>query len=546
VRSRLGSGASLLATLLALAACGGGERAPAGGAEAPAPPELEGSARIAGADADRWSLLSVPRDGGFAAARSVADPSAILWEGRTELPPVEHVHLLEGPLVVLRGQDGTVHRYDPRRDSVEAVGRVSPEARWSGWGAYGVLADRESSSLLEIGPEGAWRYELRRVPAWAAAVGDGTVAVLADGEGGSGTGAFLWLIRRGESNPASERRVTYASPGLVTAWGRRLVFSSGEGLRFVAPPTLSEVGEADLEGSAAALATSPSTHMVYVAASSPPRILQINRFTRTSRTLVELRRPARDLRPAASGGFLLADDGGDPLWIPIPEGPARRFEAEWRPDLPLGTPSGEILLVRAGELRLRDPRTGRSRPVEAPVDDVWAAVRWNPAPPAVVAERVEGAPLSGRGDASTRSGAEPDPEVPSGVAGARGTDGEGGGAGEAAGAVGVGPAGASGEGDEAAADPISRVDPGFYAIGASAREEEGVRRLLDRLEDAGYPVRMQRHRDDAGRLWHRGLVGPYRNRAEAEAAARQLRREQDLKVWVTEVEPRLGQDDLFR
>jgi len=77
--------------------------------------------------------------------------------------------------------------------------------------------------------------------------------------------------------------------------------------------------------------------------------------------------------------------------------------------------------------------------------------------------------------------------------------------------------------------------PGYYAIVASTRQRAGVEALLASLSEAGYPTRIQTYPDEAGEVWHRGLVGPFSSRARAQAAARQLLRERDLQAWVTEI-----------
>lgn len=76
------------------------------------------------------------------------------------------------------------------------------------------------------------------------------------------------------------------------------------------------------------------------------------------------------------------------------------------------------------------------------------------------------------------------------------------------------------------------ADGPFHAVVISARDSGGVRALLDQLEADGWSTTVGRHRDDAGNNWYRGLVGPYGARAEAENAARRLRENHDLDVWV--------------
>jgi len=80
----------------------------------------------------------------------------------------------------------------------------------------------------------------------------------------------------------------------------------------------------------------------------------------------------------------------------------------------------------------------------------------------------------------------------------------------------------------------------------AARDSGGVRGVLGDLEGSGWPTALQRHRDDAGEIWFRGMVGPYGSRDEADAAARQLRRERGTSVWVTEVRGGATSEEIFR
>lgn len=500
------------------AACGGdGGTAPEGAG----PPDLEGSALHADLAGRDWSLLAVPRDGGTVQARSVEDPSRVVWEGETEVPPASTIHLLDGPVVVLRTADGVVHRYDPRADEVVRIGTVAPASRWSSWNRYGVFADSSGSLLLEIGPEGSWRYELGAPPSWAAPVEGGRVAALVR----SDPGPALWLVARGGSEPEARQEGGFAVPGLSTAWGRRLVLTGADGstLRFVTVSSLTGAGEAAVRGPVTALAASPSSHEIYAGVADPPRLVRVNRFARQVEEMVSLPRPPRAIRPAVLGDFLLVDDGGEPLMVSLDGDAMRRVAGAWRSDLPMGTPDGRVLLARDGELLSWDPDGGGdARPVDGPAGRWWGAVRWNPAPPPVVAESLEGERMAaGRARAdslrdSLARALDSVPVVPPETA--------------------------------AAPDTVQQEGPpaGFYAVVVAAREEAGVEEMVAGLRDAGYPTAVQAHEDDAGRTWYRGLVGPYRERSSAEAAARQLRRERGMSVWITEVRAATPTEDIFR
>lgn len=520
----------IAAVLVAAAACGDGDAGP--GSEVP----LTGVSEVAGTDLEEWSLLAVPRDGGRPEARSVSDPGEVVWTGETRLPAAASIHLLDGPLVVLRTPDGGVYRYDPLTDELTQVGRAGEDASWAASGRDGVLAD-PGGALLQIGAEGAWRYELDGRPAWAGPVADGGVAVLVERDDAP---PALWLVRRGTEGPAARSDPEVRAPVLVTAWGTRLAAVGGDGetLRFVAVPSLSPAGDVALPGPVGALAASPSSHEIYAGVGAPPRVVRVNRFTDEARTLVEVEREVRNLRTAPLGSALLVDDGGAPLWVPVDGGEARRLEGEWRDDLPLVAPDGRVLLARDGGMALWSPDDGgTTEAIDAPAGRWWGAVEWNPAPPAVVSDRVEAESVTGATDTDARRQGRPPadslvpeaaPDTAAGADTARGRRG---------------PGGEEARGDTAAAR--SGLTPGFYAVVVAAREEDGVRRLLDGLSEAGYPTALQRHRDDAGRLWYRGLVGEYGTRQEAEAAARQLRRERDVDPWVTEVRAGAGAREVF-
>lgn len=512
---------SLLAAALVAAACDGGEERPADrpGGE----PEMEGAALLTVAGADRWSLLTVPRDGGVARARALDEPARVIWEGETRLPPAREIRLVAGPVVLLRDAEGTVHRYDPRSDRLDRVGQVAGEAVWSGWDRYGLWVESERSSVLEVGPEGSWRYELRARPRWATPVEEGRVAALVDED----EGATLWIVARGESEPSARASDGFSGPGLVTAWGKRLVLPAGDAVRFLAVPSLTASGEVAVEGTVTAMAASPSSHEIYVAVDDPPRLMRVQRFGKRVREMTELPRPARELRPAVLGSALMVADGGVPLRVPVDGGGTVRTAGEWRQDLPLALPDGSVVVPGDDGPALWRP-DGESEGLDVSAGRRWAAVRWNPAPPPVVSDRVAGA------------GSEADsPAAEAADTASRDTSAD--------------PAARDSfpvpEGAEPSIEETEEADvlaSGFYAVVTAAREPDGVRELLDRLEQGGYPTSVQTYRDDAGQTWYRGLVGPYDERGGAEAVARQLRRERDMSVWVTELKAGASTEEIFR
>jgi cell division septation protein DedD len=523
-----------LALAVVVSGCGGG----GGGPTSRAPgdtTDLHGVSLVVGYEVTEWSLVAVPSDGGLATSRDVADPARVLWTGSTELPASRDVHVLEGPTLVLRTDSGSVLRYDPVTDSLETVGSVDPEARWSGWGAYGAYVDSASGRILEIGPDGAWQYTLSGAPTWATPVEDGGLAVLGAGTSQRGS---VWLVSRGDSTPSSRAGPGYGAPGLITAWGRRIVLTAADrrSLRVLTVPSLAPAEDIPLDGTLSALVASPSSHDLYAALSAPARVVAVNRFSRDARVLARPDGALTELRAAVLGQFLLGRQGSRVEWIPLAGGSPRGVGADWREDLPMGTPAGRVLLSRGDSLMLWDPGAGADpEAVEAPGDAWWMAVRWNPAPPPVRLSRAGDDSATMAGPVGLPDSAGPPVVADSGVvapagAAVAGTEGA---------AASDSMAGGAGPVDSVAGSRRGDMHPeaGIYAIVASARAVSGVRNLLDQLSAAGYPTAIQRYLDDAGHVWYRGMVGPYPSRDAAEAAARQLRRERSLKVWVTEIRP---------
>ncbi len=502
---------------------------------------------VAGTSLERYGLLTVPREGGPASLRAVESPERVLWTGSTELPAAVEARPL-GASVVLKTAEGAIHRYDPVRDRLEEFGSVSSDAVWTGYGDRGLWVDRREGVVVAVGEEGAWRYDLSRPLRWAAPVEDAGVVALVGAE----EGPTLWLLRAGQPEPEAVGRADVRLPALVTAWGRRLVFTGADGrtLVTIGLPQLAEVDRLELEGEAGALAASPSSHQLYAGTASAPRVVGVNRFTGRTWSLARLERPARALRPTLFGDGLLAHDGAETWWLSLEGGAPTALPTEWREDLPLGLPGGRVLALRDGVVRLLGSDGAEIGPaLEDETDAWWVPVRWRPLRPAVVAtpagerEGEAEAPTAGedaRESEAVVAGADQDGRTPGGEAGDATADVETERPEPAAPEVARPDAPPP---DEAPAAP-REMDAGFYAIVASSQRLPGVADLASSLGEAGFPARLQRHRDEAGEIWYRCLVGPYASREGAEEAAATLRRERGLQGWITEVAPDVRTEEI--
>ena len=507
--NRVGAVALVLST-----GCSG---APDQSVEDPAPPP-SGARLVVGSSLDQWNLLVVPTAGGTASLRDLNNPGVVLWESSVRLPAAERAVTTADGITALQREDGAVFRYEPRSDALTRVGSVTGGGSWAVADRHLLYTSVSDSTLLQMSRDGNWLYKIGQPIEWASVVEDGGVAVLVR----SGDQRELWLLRRGESEPAAKVALPLSSPGVVTAWGRRLALVSGDAsssvLQFIAVPELTLAGSESLEAPPTAMVTSPSSHEVYVAAGDG-KLFSVNRLTGSVETLARLDAPIEQMRPATLGGYLLVRSAGDVFRISL-DGDSRRLDTEWTADLPLGLPDGRVLVGRDGDVATV-AADGDSRSAVPAVTGPahWTLVSWNPAPP-VVAGRVEGVPLPE--DDGEDPADDPGPNDDPGLAEAPDPNGR------ARVAVGELP------------PPVADLIPserllGFYTIVASARSYSGVLSLTQSLDAAGYPTAIQTHEDDAGVVWYRGLVGPYANRQGADAAARQLRRERGLQVWVTEI-----------
>lgn len=494
---RQNPGFRLLAGVLLAAACGGGGE-PSDGTGSRAS-ELHGTELVVGSTLDEWGVLVLNPSGGTATLRPMRTPREVAWESETELPAFEEVRPIGGSSVVLRSGDGTVSRFDPGADAVETLDRLQGEAvRWVGSDQGGLFVDGASGEILAVLSDRAWRYDVGGTVDWAAAVYDGIVVLR--------PGPELWLVPHGAEEPSDEASVAVRRPGLVTAWGRRLVFVDTEDSRSVQILTVEPMetaGRVELDGDVTTLAASPSSHELYAGVSDPPGVVVINRFSFSKRSLVRLDRPPVEIRPSLFGEYLLVFDGERTWRVEADDGHMVSIPGDWGADLPLGLPDGFVVSRTGGTVSLVAP-DGRIEgdPFEVSAGAVWLPVRWTPVS-RVFVDELQGRPLP-----VSPGRPAPDVTVP------------------------------EADGDQPESEPSTPLDVpvGYYAIVGSARQRDGIDALVRDLGAAGFPVQVQSITDRAGENWYRGLVGPYATRAEADAAARQLQRERQLQSWVTGID----------
>lgn len=477
-----------LLLLLCGSACGGS------GAASAEDESATPSSLVVGTTLGEWGLLTVPRGGGRADLRPMANPDSVVWTGSTDLPVIQDLRPLGDLMIVLLTENGRVLRYDPLADQMEQVASLSHDAGFGGVAVSAVaVIDFESQVVHEISTGYVSEYALEEAVSWASPV-DGGLAVLTASDP-----PRLVVTRR--TGTDSEVVLDVEAGGqsvLVTAWGQRIVLvgPGGQSLQIHATDDGTLIGEVDVGGHVRALAASPSSHEIYASLDDPPRLVIVNRFGLSAREVTASMALIQELRPEMFGGavFIRTVDGQGR--IESGETVLRPLTGTWRSDLPLGLSAGRTIVLDDDEARLLTVGDAVGSVLAGGAPAWWVPIRWNPAS-ATVADR----------PAATTPAELQARDVPVG-----GT-----------------------EGRNQTAPDAKAGRAGHYAIVASARQRSGVADLLATLADGGYPTRLQRFSDEAGSIWYRGLVGPYSTRGRAQAAARQLQREHDLQAWVTEL-----------
>lgn len=475
-------------------------------------------------------LLALSRSGDRPELRAAADPSLVVWKREEPLPAIEAVGEIGPRSIVFTTRRGDTYRWDLEEERAEAVDDVAPGADWSAMD--GAAAFWTEDRVIVSDESGERTYTAPAPVTWAAPVPEGGVVVLAPSESGS----VLYALNEA-SEIVSELSLMVRAPGHVTAWGGNALFPSVDGREIVIVriPELEELGRHEFRRPVSALAVSGSSHELYVAHSGG-RIEAISRFSGSRRELARLPGEVSALRPGIYGQQLLAAGSEGVYRVSLSGDSPERLPIDWRADLPLGLPSGDVLAVRGDSLYVARVRSGGRGGVilevaDAPAEGWWVPVRWSPASARLASERGQDGGDERADDTADES------EAAAGESGDAGEpeDGLADAAGDTidAGETEEGLAG----GVEADSMGFSFTAPaaGYYAVAVASRTAGGVIELVGALARSGYPTAVQRRRDDGGQMWYRALVGPYPVRERAEASARQLRRERDLDAWVIEL-----------
>src|SRR5467141_2828291 len=276
------------------------------------------------------------------------------------------------------------------------------------------------------------------------------------------------LLVAAADQPPTVRPIAASGDVAATRWGDVVAVAGDSGVTFYDPVGRRDPAFVKLSDAPRALAFSPSGHRIYVARRNMPGLAVVDRYDRKELDGIALPGPAAALRLDPLGRWLLARPAlDDSAWIV--DLPIKRHTGGiatiWQADLPAVSPDGVLLYRRGGDvIALRPDSLTETGHVDKGAADLWVLSSWLP-----------------RGSAL------------------------------------AGPASA----DASAADTVGAEGP-LYVQVSTSQNADWSGRLAQDLARAGLAARVlpPQGPDDGYRV----VLGPYANRAQAEATGRKLGR----------------------
>ena len=472
-------------------------------------PEFGERGAVAGLDrtawlgsAEGWGILGLPLDGGALTYRSAESLESPTWA-----PP--DFGVLEGvwpgvSAIWIQFPDSGMGKYDYSTGHLLSVS-ASDEAVEKAVAlenATGLVVGR-GQYLDLIGGSTDWRFDLGGSLIELRSAQGGTVVAMVDHE----QEVEFIVLSPPAVEPEARRRVNGTRDFVVTAWGTRLYYLPVDAAdTTVIGLTLPELENAEtlfLPEAGTALAATPSSHRIYVAAGGGLHVFQ--RLSGMRIGEIAMPGSVSALRFGFTGTNLLAllEDANRVAVLQVGiDSILGTISADWGDHLPVALSGGRIVARHGAELVLYSlPSLAEIGRVDAGESSVWLPLAWNPPQPRPEAARR--AETDGGGEA-TDPASRPVDSTP---------------------------------GDSSyIIDPERGAPPGYYAVVSAARSPAGVDNLVRWLRSVGYTALRDRHEDVMGVIWFRAMLGPYANRSQAESSARSLSARYGYKPWILSID----------
>jgi hypothetical protein len=318
----------------------------------------------------------VPLDGGVARVYQVAALDSVVWTAPRG-PAIARVLGFDpddGSIAVIDKSDRP-QRIDLRATEVRAASRENLTSLTSvnGSDIFGITS---KGDVTRLNPTGDWSF----VPPSPARLlfpqPNGTLVIA----GNQGAETHLWLIRPTDDDIIASATLPPITRGFGTRIGDRMYFTVDSGLLGVTTKDLSRVKSVKLSSAPVSVAPTPSGDRLYAALSGRSEIAVIDRYSESVVKVIDLPRPARDLRMDPLGQFLIArTEGGEPLLIAVSNNqPVGAIQSSWRNDLPAFASGSTIATARRGDVVLVDANGLKDiRTIAGGAADFWYFFAWN-------------------------------------------------------------------------------------------------------------------------------------------------------------------------
>ena len=358
---------TLLALVLAVAACGTGDRQ-----DTTATRTTPSTAATRGPDN---LVLRIVRTGGTARVFAYPGLDSVVWSGRGAPAPARVLAFDdEAGTVAYVDTRGYPARIDFRQDGTGVVSRskLTSIASADGSSIYAIAKD----GVQRFSPSGTWKW---KPPLEARALfpqPDGTLLVLAERKNGS----VLWRVRPPEKDIADSVELPRVDRTLRTQVGDRLYLGAGSDLIGVRTRTMQRTATVSFDAPIEQMAATPSGDRVFVVTKGGTAVQVVDRYQEKVTGTIDLARRVGDLRMDPIGRYLLVEVQGADSALVIALGNNALVGAvasTWRADLPFVAPDGSIALAQGKDVVLVDG--GTLRPAARVRDgggDFWYAFRW--------------------------------------------------------------------------------------------------------------------------------------------------------------------------
>ncbi len=359
----------LIPLLLALVACGDGDRRPSA-SDAPS----SSTAASLGPDA---ILLRVPRAGGVARAYAYPRLDSAVWRSAQPAPAFARVLAFDedaGSLAFVDAK-GLPGRIDLRSGRVAAASKVKFASLSSsdGRGIYGLA----NGAVTRLTPTDSWPFKPPAPARELAPQPDGSLLVVAERP----TGTVVWRVRPPDSRLGDSAVLGPTERAVRTRVGDRLYFVHEKELLGVRVRDLAPITPVLFSGRVRVVAPTPSGDRLYVTVDSASTLSVVDRYTGKVEETIALPGGAADLRMDALGRYLLVRPArGDSAWV-IALGTNRLIgtvPTRWSADLPFVAPDGAVAASQGADVVFVDGETMRTKSrVAGGAKDFWHLFLWN-------------------------------------------------------------------------------------------------------------------------------------------------------------------------